>query len=381
MAERDRAAVHVDLFVRHAHLEHEAHRYRGEGLVDLEQVDVVHRETSLRQRLAGGRHRAGEHDGRVGARQRRGDDAPAWREPHLAALRLAADQHGRGAIDYAGRVAGGVHVADTFHLRVARQRHRIEAHRTQFAERQLQRTQAFQRGARLDELVAFQNRLANGVLHRDDGSVEATFGLRGRGALLRGEGKAVHILTLPSSQRGDQVGTDALRHEAGREIRFGVLRPGAAIRTERHARHAFDASGHDHVLPAASDLLRGEVHRLQTRGAEAVDLHARDPEIPARLQRRRLRDHRALLAHRRDDAHHDVVELRRVEGQALLKLREQAGQQIDRLHLVEAAVLLAFAARRAHSVKDHRVGHGDSPIDKPLWCSSHSDQVTKQVLG
>ena len=175
--------------------------------------------------------------------------------------------------------------------------------------------------------------------------------------------------------------TDALRHEAGREIRFGVLRPGATIRAERHARHAFDASGHDHVLPAASDLLRGEVHRLQTRGAEAVDLHARDPEIPARLQRRRLRDHRALLAHRRDDAHHDVVELRRVEGQALLKLREQAGQQIDRLHLVEAAVLLAFAARRAHSVEDHRVGHGDSPIDKPLWCSSHSDQVTKQVLG
>ena len=39
---------------------------------------------------------------------------------------------------------------------------------------------------------------------------------------------------------------------------------------------------------------------------------------------------------------------RRVEAVALLQLDEQAGQQVDRLDLVQAAVLLALAARRAN---------------------------------
>ena len=72
---RDRAAVDVDLLVRHAHLLHEAHRHRGERLVDLEQVDVVDRQAGLGERLARRRHRAGEHDGRVGAGERGRDDA------------------------------------------------------------------------------------------------------------------------------------------------------------------------------------------------------------------------------------------------------------------------------------------------------------------
>ena len=51
MAHRDRAAVDVDLLVRHAELLHEAHRHRGERLVDLEQVDVVDRQAGLGERL------------------------------------------------------------------------------------------------------------------------------------------------------------------------------------------------------------------------------------------------------------------------------------------------------------------------------------------
>ena len=51
-AEGDRAAVDVDLFVRHAHFAHELHGHGCKGLVDLEQVDVVDREPRQGQRLA-----------------------------------------------------------------------------------------------------------------------------------------------------------------------------------------------------------------------------------------------------------------------------------------------------------------------------------------
>ena len=107
VAERDRAAVDVDLLVRHAHLAHEAHRHGGEGLVDLEQVDVVHRQPGLGERLARGRHRAGEHDGRVGP-----DSAVATMRPRGVSPSsrpwLAADQHRRRAVDDArGRCRRG----------------------------------------------------------------------------------------------------------------------------------------------------------------------------------------------------------------------------------------------------------------------------------
>jgi hypothetical protein len=76
-AHGDRAAVDVDLLVRHAHLLHELHRHGGEGLVDLEQVDLRDRHAGLGERLARRGHRAGQHDGGIGARERGGDDARA----------------------------------------------------------------------------------------------------------------------------------------------------------------------------------------------------------------------------------------------------------------------------------------------------------------
>jgi hypothetical protein len=215
--------------------------------------------------------------------------------------------------------------------------------------------------------------------------------LRGRSALLRRERVAVDVVAAPAGERRDEVGADPLRNEADLEVGRRILRPGAAVAADRHPRHALDAAGDDEVLPAARDLLRGEVHGLEARRAEAVDLHARDLDVPAGLERRRLRDHRALLADRRDDAHDDVVERRGVEAVALLQLDEEAGEQVDRLDLVQAAVLLALAARRADGVEDHGVRHGSLPlarrpargasaIDKRLSGWAHWP-TTKQVLG
>src|SRR5919107_4411347 len=55
----DRAAVDVGDLVADVQVAHEAHRDGGERLVDLEQVDVLDLEAGLRQRLPGGRGRAG----------------------------------------------------------------------------------------------------------------------------------------------------------------------------------------------------------------------------------------------------------------------------------------------------------------------------------
>src|SRR3546814_8322893 len=62
MAERGRAAVDVDPVVRYAQVVHREHRDAGEGLVDLEQIDVADRPAGLRQHLV---DRADGGDGEI----------------------------------------------------------------------------------------------------------------------------------------------------------------------------------------------------------------------------------------------------------------------------------------------------------------------------
>src|SRR6185369_4371008 len=140
-------------------------------------------------------------------------------------------------------------------------------------------------------------------------------------------------------------------------IRFRVLRPGAAVRADRHTAHAFDTAGHHQVFPARSHLLRRHIYRFQAGRAEAVELDAGAAEVPAGLQRRHLGNHRALLADRRNHAHHHVIDLRGVEIVAALQFSEHAGEEVDRLDFVQAAIFLALASRRADSVVNIGFGH------------------------
>jgi hypothetical protein len=300
----------------------------------------------------------------VGSAPGQGDGHDARTRLQVVGLggRLVADQDRRGTIHDARRIAGVVHVLDALHLRVTLQRHRVEAHGAHLVERRLERGQALHRGARLDELVFVQNRLAQPVLHRHHRTGEAAFGARGGGALLRLQREGIDVIAAEPFHRRDQVGADALRHEQGLAVGLGVHRPGAAVGADRHAAHALHAAGHDQVFPARAHFLRRHVHGLQTRGAEAVELHAGALEVPAGLQRRHLGQHRALFAHGRDDAHDDVVHLRGVEVVAALQLGQQTGQQVDRLDLVQAAVLLALAARGADGIKNKGFTHGASPV-------------------
>ncbi len=84
MAHRDRPAVHVHLVVRHVHLAHESQHDRGEGLVDLEQVDVLDAHAGALQQLPRHEGRPGQHDRGLRADRRecrvcaRAASGPPW---------------------------------------------------------------------------------------------------------------------------------------------------------------------------------------------------------------------------------------------------------------------------------------------------------------
>ncbi len=97
------------------------------------------------------------------------------------------------------------------------------------------------------------------------------------------------------------------------QIGLRVQHPGAAIAAHGHAGHGLDAADHHQVFEAGTHFHRAQVHRLQARGAEAVDLHAGDADVPVRHQRGGLGDVGALVAHRGDAAEDDVIHLAGVE--------------------------------------------------------------------
>jgi hypothetical protein len=75
MAERDRATVHVDLRRVETQLVDADERLRGEGLVELDEVEVVDRDAGSLEGLPARWDRSDPHDGRIDAGHRRREDA------------------------------------------------------------------------------------------------------------------------------------------------------------------------------------------------------------------------------------------------------------------------------------------------------------------
>ena len=84
VTERDAAAVHVELLPRDAEVLRRRDDLRRERLVDLDEVDVVHRQPGAGERLARRADRAEPHDLRVQRRDPARHDASEWRDPELA---------------------------------------------------------------------------------------------------------------------------------------------------------------------------------------------------------------------------------------------------------------------------------------------------------
>ena len=148
-----------------------------------------------------------------------------------------------------------------------------------------------------------------------------------------------------------------------------IDRPGAAGRADADAAHRFDAAADRQLLLAGHDLRRGEIDGVQPRGAEAIDLQAGDAVAEAGDQRGKPRDVGAGLADWIDDAHHHVIDLRRIELVAIPDGAERLARQIERGHFVQGAVDFAAAARRTHVIVDEGVQHGISPAR--IHCAAH----------
>ena len=261
-----------------------------------------------------------------------------------------------------------VHVRDALDSGVLAQRRGVKAHAAHHREAGLELGHRLGAGAfvdnRADRLVAVQHQQACDVMHGHDAAGKAPFGARHRGALVRAQREGVDIGAAEAFHRRDQIGAHALRHEAQLLVDARVHHPGAAIAAHGPAAHALDAAADHQVFITAGDLGRSQVHTLQARGAEAALGDAGHGLRPLGVEHRGARDVGALLAHRGHAADHQVIDQRRVQRTALLQRLQHCTQQPHRAGLVQAAVLLALAARRAHVVVDVGTGHGRSPLTK-----------------
>ena len=105
--------------------------------------------------------------------------------------------------------------------------------------------------------------------------------------------------------------------------------------------------------------MRRLVDGLEPARAEPVQLDTTGGLGHPRRDGSHLGDVGTLVADRRDAAEHDVVDHCWVDlGKSAPNLVEQHHDEIDRLHLVQRAVLLAPAAGRANGLEDPGLGRG-----------------------
>ena len=188
---------------------------------------------ALASALRRGRRRAGQHDRRVGAGDRGGDDAGARGEAEVLADLLVADRHERGAVDDAGGVAGVVDVVDLLDPVVLLQRHGVEAglvadagEATASAWRGPRRVDSGLMNSSWSSTVTPLTSLT-GTTERAKQPLAQAFAARRVGL----DGEGVDVLAGEALDGGDQVGADALRDEAGGEARS----PGRSPRRRRRS--------------------------------------------------------------------------------------------------------------------------------------------------
>ena len=85
------------------------------------------------------------------------------------------------------------------------------------------------------------------------------------------------------------------------------------VASHRDHRHRFSAARDDHLRAAATNPLRGQRNRLQTRRAEAIDGERRDLNRQSRAQRGDASDVHPLLGLGHSAAKDDIVYFFRID--------------------------------------------------------------------
>ena len=324
VAEGDRPAVRIELVRGQAQRLGHGHGLGGEGLVQLDDVDVVDRLAGQLERLRDRPRRRVAHDRRLDARDRPGaQHEPRCKAP-FACLREPHEQHGGRAVVDAGGVA--------------------RRHRAALLEDGLQAGQLLRRG-RARVLVLDERLTRTRGLDRDDLLLEAALLDRICGSLLAEQRERILLLAGDALLLRDVLGRDAhlipaerIGQQGERPVDLLVrAEPPAgarAIGEERLAAHRLVAAGDDDPRLAREDRLRAAHDRLQARGAEAIDVHRR-------RRRRKPCAERAtpgvvgIGPDLGDLAHDDLVDLSAVDPHACDQLADACGAEIGRLDVLE----------------------------------------------
>ena len=352
MADRNGAAIDVDLARIPAEILVDGDRLGGKRLVGFDEIEIVGRPTRFRQSEARSRnrpraHQCGLHTGsrpRCDARKRRQTAARGFFGGHQ-------HEHGRTVID-AGRVAG-------------RDGAVLVEGRAQLAER-------VERGAVLGVFVVGHDHVALAALDRDgrDFVFELAGLLGGLGLVLRGHrefvllvardlpflrdilGRVAHVVAV------ERVPQTVFEH---RIDHFGRAHLGAVAQIHRMRRlaHALLPAGNHDVAVAVADRLEAQRHRAQAGAAKLVDAEGRffnrDAGCNGRLAGRVL-----ALRCREDLPHDRLVDFGGGNACALHSFDDRDLAQIMRRDAGKGAVEAAH--RRAGGGGDHNVGHGFLPV-------------------
>jgi len=294
MSQGDGAAVDVDLFRIEAQLLDHGQRLCRERLVQLDQVELVHRERGLLQRLVRGGHRTHPHLAWVDACARCCHDASQRGEPELRRLAGGGEENRRGPIVEAATVA--------------------RRHRAAFAKGGLELRQLLQRRVRARSFVKVdRRRLLPRHGHRQQlGTVPSRLA-GGQRALVRSQREFVLLLPRDAILRRHVLGglAHALQREPLRHPRIGEApAEGGVVALERSGReplswlhqrprrprHALHAAGDAQLHVAEADGARRLHCRLQPTGAEAIDGHARHVLGKAGEEQRHAGDVAVVLA-------------------------------------------------------------------------------------
>ncbi len=372
MAERHGAAIDVHLVAVELQIADELFGHHGEGLVDLEEVDVVRRKAGAGEHAARRRHRRVQHQGRAIALVGPGHHARPRFEAMAFRIVRRCQQERRRAVHDAGRIAGmmdvpdlevGIFLQDQF---AEGQSVRVERHVGKLFEGRLQRGQAFGRRAGARKLLPIERNRAVVVVDGHEALREMPALDRGVGPLLAFQCQRVDIGARNALHGRDGIGADALiglrmqgaqMHIAGVEQRRPVLGTAAV----RHGHH-FGAAGHHEIGHAREDGRSGEIDRGDPRSAEAVQRDAAAAHVIAGIERRHPAEIAALRPALRAGAPDHVVDLGGVDVVARRQRLQHGRAQALRMDLRQRALgIFADAARRADGIDDPGFGHGRCP--------------------
>jgi len=300
MAERDRAAVHVDSGRLDPQLaQHRDHLHR-KRFVDLEEIHVLQVPAGFLRDLAHRFDRRHQHQLRRQAAGGLADDSCEGRQAERAGLlRRHHDQRRRAVVD-PGRVAG--------------------RHAAVLLERGAQPAQRFRRRVGTDRFVAIERYRRAFLLRdldRDDFVGEPALARRVRGLAMALGGVLILVGAPDLEVLGDVLAGHphvALLERAPQAIvdhriderAVAHAQPLANSREQvRGVAHGFHAAGDGDVDVAGGNALRREHHRLQAGAAHLVDRHRRDVIGQAAVERRLPR--RVLSFAGGDHVAHDAL--------------------------------------------------------------------------